>query len=304
MIELLHGDCLENMKSLPDNYVDSIVTDPPYGINFMGKKWDYDIPSQEIWNECLRILKPGGYLLSFAGTRTQHRMAVRIEDAGFEIRDMIAWVYGSGFPKSLNISKAIDKQAGVEREVIGEIKTNSGGMAHLSKTNAEQGFRPSVYNGHSLDDKSKNVIQYSLSATNEVKQWDGWGTALKPALEPITMARKPLSEKTVAANVLKYGTGGINVDGCRVPLSNNEEPFSYPNGAGGIYSSEYQQNSAIAKDWNAFSTKQDNMPVFGSSLGRWPANLILTYPEDEYILRDDVTSNQLRKLSEWMSENT
>ena len=121
MYQILSGDCLESMRQLPDNSIDAIVTDPPYGINFMGKKWDYDVPSTEIWQECLRVLKPGGHLLAFAGTRTQHRMAIRIEDAGFEIRDMIAWVYGSGFPKSMDISKAIDKAKGEDREVIGEM---------------------------------------------------------------------------------------------------------------------------------------------------------------------------------------
>jgi DNA modification methylase len=151
-LRLMLGDCLERLREMEDCSVDSVVTDPPYGLSFMGKKWDYDVPSEDIWRECLRVLKPGGHLLAFAGTRTQHRMAVRIEDAGFEIRDMIAWVYGSGFPKS-----------------------------------------------HNLKDG-----------------WDGWGTALKPALEPITVARKPLGEKTVAANVLAHGTGAINVDGCRV----------------------------------------------------------------------------------------
>ena len=151
MTELIHGDCLEVLRSMPDRSVDAVVTDPPYGLSFMGKKWDYDVPSVEVWAECLRVLKPGGHLLAFAGTRTQHRMAVRIEDAGFEIRDMIAWVYGSGFPKSLNLKG----------------------------------------------------------------EWQGWGTALKPALEPITVARKPLIG-TVAENVLQHGTGAINVDGGRV----------------------------------------------------------------------------------------
>jgi len=149
---LYTGDCLIVLKDMPDSSVDSIVTDPPYGLSFMGKHWDYDVPSEEIWRECLRVLKPGGHLLAFAGTRTQHRMAVNIEDAGFEIRDMIAWVYGSGFPKS-----------------------------------------------HNLKD-----------------DWQGWGTALKPAMEPITVARKPLIG-TVAANVMQHGTGAINVDACRIP---------------------------------------------------------------------------------------
>ena len=116
MTELIHGDCLEVLRSMPDCSVDAVVTDPPYGLSFMGKKWDYDVPSVEVWAECLRVLKPGGHLLAFAGTRTQHRMAVRIEDAGFEIRDMIAWVYGSGFPKSLDVSKAIDKMDAAEEQ--------------------------------------------------------------------------------------------------------------------------------------------------------------------------------------------
>ena len=116
--KVIQGDSLEVLKTLPDNSIDAVITDPPYGLSFMGKKWDYDVPSEEIWRECLRVLKHGGYLLAFAGTRTQHRMAVRIEDAGFEIRDMIAWVYGSGFPKSLNIGKAVDKLQGNERQVV------------------------------------------------------------------------------------------------------------------------------------------------------------------------------------------
>ena len=118
---LILADCLDALREMPDCSIDSIVTDPPYGLSFMGKRWDYDVPSVEIWAECLRVLKPGGHLLAFAGTRTQHRMAVRIEDAGFEIRDMIAWVYGSGFPKSMDVSKAIDKAAGAEREVLGTV---------------------------------------------------------------------------------------------------------------------------------------------------------------------------------------
>jgi len=180
--ELKLGNCLDSMKAMEDNSVDSIVTDPPYGLSFMGKKWDYDVPSKEIWEEALRVLKPGGHLLAFAGTRTQHRMAINIEDAGFEIRDMIAWVYGSGFPKSHNIGKAIDKLGEGEGE------------------------------------------------------YEGWGTALKPALEPITMARKPLSEKTIAKNTLKWGTAGINIDECRVGESGARNNGSV-NGSGknGIY---------------------------------------------------------------------
>ncbi len=203
MINLIHGDCLEEMKKLDANSVDSIVTDPPYGLSFMGKKWDYDVPSQEIWEECLRVLKPGGYLLAFAGTRTQHRMAVRIEDAGFEIRDMIAWVYGSGFPKSLNIGKAVDKLQGNEREVVG---TSRAGSKERDGYKGDMAIMP--FETETID----------LDVTKGTSEWEGWGTALKPALEPITVARKPLSEKTVAENVLTHGTGGINIDQCRVGL--------------------------------------------------------------------------------------
>jgi len=199
---------------MADNSVDSIVTDPPYGLSFMGKKWDYDVPSVEIWRECLRVLKPGGHLLSFAGTRTQHRMAVRIEDAGFEIRDMIAWLYGSGFPKSHDVSKAIDKAAGAEREVVG-VKKSPDGRNYSIESAVNRG----EFGGESAFKKSgMNTEKLILTApsTEDAIKWQGWGTALKPALEPITVARKPLSESTVVKNVLKWGTGGVNVDGCRV----------------------------------------------------------------------------------------
>jgi len=206
--KIINSDCIEAMRGMEDNSIDSIVTDPPYGLSFMGKKWDYDVPGVEVWAECFRILKPGGHLLAFAGTRTQHRMAVRIEDAGFEIRDMIAWVYGSGFPKSLDVSKAIDKAAGAEREVVGQTKAN--GMKAITKNRVEQGYRKNLTIANYRD-----IRNITASATLEAKQWNGWGTALKPALEPITVARKPV-QGTVADNVLKWGTGGINVYGCRV----------------------------------------------------------------------------------------
>jgi DNA modification methylase len=202
--QILQGDCLDKLKDLPDNSVDSVVTDPPYGLSFMGKKWDYDVPSAEIWKECLRVLKPGGYLLAFAGTRTQHRMAVNIEDAGFEIRDMIAWVYGSGFPKSRNITLDMDKMEG----------------------HPNRGHRIAVANRHhpdgTLEPNGEILPSYEPKSDN-AKKWNGWGTALKPALEPITVARKPLSEKTVAENCLKWGTGGINIDGCRVEYQSEQD---------------------------------------------------------------------------------
>lgn len=196
ILELFYGDNLEILPHVPDNSIDSIVTDGHYGLKFMGKKWDYEVPSVELWKECLRVLKPGGCLLAFAGTRTQHRMACNIEDAGFEIRDMIAWVYGSGFPKSMNIGKAVDKLQGNEREVI-----DTRDVGH------------DITGGAYKDGKVERKV---MDITVGDSEWEGWGTALKPAFEPITVARKPLSEKTVAANILKWGTGGINIDESRV----------------------------------------------------------------------------------------
>ena len=204
------GDCTNKLKTLPDNSVDAVVTDPPYGLAFMGKRWDYDVPTVEVWAECLRVLRPGGHLLAFAGTRTQHRMAVRIEDAGFEIRDMIAWVYGSGFPKSLDVSKAIDKAAGAERTEIVGSKLGRPGMAK-DGSNQRSRFDAAFGEGEGI---AMNHNVYA-PATPEAQRWQGWGTALKPALEPITVARKPLVG-TVAENVLAHGTGAVNIDGCRV----------------------------------------------------------------------------------------
>jgi DNA modification methylase len=185
---LLHGDCLERLRELPACSVDACVTDPPYGLSFMGKKWDYDVPGEDIWRECLRVLKPGGHLLAFAGTRTQHRMAVRIEDAGFEIRDMIAWCYGSGFPKSLDVSKAIDKAAGAERApgrtLVTDGTRGNTPNAPANATCADCG-RPKW---------GKDYCQCPRDggpATPEAQQWDGWGTALKPSIETVTWATKP-----------------------------------------------------------------------------------------------------------------
>ena len=265
-MRLLLGDCLDKLKELDDNSVDSIVTDPPYGLSFMGKKWDYDVPSQKIWEECMRVLKPGGHLLSFAGSRTYHRMAVRIEDAGFEIRDQIMWIYGSGFPKSMNIGKGIDKKGGQNLswfidyvlEVAKEKNISKKELTMLfpskngkptgwlwNKKNS-QGITLEQYNTlkdfldlpfDNIEEAEREVIgrgkagltggtianfsgekefDITVPATDEAKQWNGWGTALKPAHEPIVMARKPLSEKTVVDNVLEWGTGGINIDESRI----------------------------------------------------------------------------------------
>jgi len=263
--DIRHGECLEVMRAMPDNSVDAVVTDPPYGLSFMGKKWDYDVPSVEVWEECLRVLKPGGHLLAFAGTRTQHRMAVRIEDAGFEIRDMIAWVYGSGFPKSLDVSKAIDKAAGVTREVVGISSTmNQKDSVSLkaSKAHPEFGDR----------------IPVTAPATHEAIQWQGWGTALKPALEPITMARKPLTG-TVAANVLEHGTGAINVDGCRVAGSVPQTIQGGQRSSGGLMNATGGDRGTVSHPHDA---------------GRWPANLIHDGSDEVLALFPVTTSGKLQ----------
>jgi len=206
---IYQGDCIDIMPTLDAESVDSIVTDPPYGLSFMGKDWDHGVPGVPFWEAALRVAKPGAFMLAFGGTRTFHRLAVAIEDAGWEIRDTVMWVYGSGFPKSLDVSKAIDKAAGAKRGKIGESDRGSG--AQLHKLNAHGPGDTGI----GYMDGSGKVFDITAPATDAARQWEGWGTSLKPAWEPIIVARKPIVG-TVAANVLKYGTGAINIDGCRV----------------------------------------------------------------------------------------
>ncbi|MFP3924609.1 DNA-methyltransferase [Pseudomonas sp. W5-36] len=252
--ELHLGDCLEVLRGMPADSIDSIVTDPPYGLRFMGKKWDYDVPSVEIWSECLRVLKPGGHLLAFASARTYHHMAVGIETAGFEIRDQIMWVFGSGFPKSLDVSKAIDKAAGAEREIVGR-KT---GRAATPVTD----FR----GGNLIGAKGRlDTSAITAPATDDAAHWEGWGTALKPAHEPICVARKPLDKGlTVAANVLKWGTGAINIGGCRIGLADTAyaRNCSGDRGSAGTRSIEGQGVTTLRAGGGSAAS------------GRWPANLI------------------------------
>lgn len=255
--ELYHGNSLEILKKIEDNSVDSIVTDPPYGLSFMGKKWDYDVPSQEIWAECLRVLKPGGHLLAFAGTRTQHKMAVRIEDAGFEIRDMLAWVYGSGFPKGINIAKAITS----------EEKTGGSSPRNLRKARQGNEYEPTGQENYKAGRAFSSDIKNDFIETDltvNANAWNGWNTSLKPAMEPITLARKPLSEKTVAKNVLKYGTGGLNIDGCRV-----DNPDYNPNAV-----QRQQSNRQTWEGGEASGFSADHVQPTYNAGGRWPANFI------------------------------
>jgi len=209
--KILCGDSLEVLKDFEDNYFDSVVTDPPYGISFMSKSWDYDVPEVELWKEVYRVLKPGGHILSFAGSRTYHRMAVNIEDAGFEIRDMLGWLYGSGFPKSHNIGKAVDKLKGsITPSLPTEPMKKKGEVGEISKNRRCSICKKALSSGNPC-----RCDRTYKPNTKEAKQWEGWGTALKPAHEPIVMARKPLNT-SVAENVLTHGTGGINIDECRV----------------------------------------------------------------------------------------
>ncbi len=379
MKQIMQGDCLEVMKEMESNSIDAVVTDPPYGLSFMGKKWDYDVPSQEIWEECLRVLKPGGYLLAFAGTRTQHRMAVRIEDAGFEIRDMIFWNYASGFPKSLNIWKQLKKkcECGIMEEY--EKSRNERGVSlqqeaehdmrfmwelnlsqsinseneqgevlqsGLSEQNSQVqqpkstenvwGEQPSV-EGRNNNEKTKRELQGSevcemsegVSTNGEEGRvhngtqtsdgsthWEnayengsgasrrpqseqqqdrepctfckqhfaqairtyGFGTAIKPACEPITLARKPISEKNVAENCLKWGVGGINIDGCRVGTE------------GGVRKINIIPNSASKT--TEFGCNGDLEDIGG----RFPANLIWSCNEDEYVIKSNISAEDILKI--------
>lgn len=287
MIDVRHGDSREVLKTFADASIDSCVTDPPYALvsivkrfgadnaaaaksngasgvykrasaGFMGQKWDTGETAfdPDFWAEVWRVLKPGAHLLAFSGTRTYHRMVCAIEDAGFEIRDQIGWAYGSGFPKSHDVSKAIDKAAGEWRGRAGR---------------AGQSFGQE----YERNDKGDPI-------TDQAKEWQGWGTALKPAWEPIVVARKPLIG-TVAANVMAHGTGALNIDGCRVGTEGGTKRGDGPKWKG----SSFDCHSSIE----------------GIDAGRWPANLVLSYPADEYQLRSDVTAEQARELYGWLHEN-
>ena len=294
-VKVFNDDCLNVLREMPDNSVDSIVTDPPYGISFMAKKWDYDVPSVKVWKEALRVLKPGGHALIACGTRTQHRMVCNIEDAGFEIRDVVSWIYGSGFPKSLNISKAIDKAAGAEREVVGE-RSRFGDGANRRLENAGAKGRTGVKFGYAHTKKEDSggsgavgVVPITAPATDEAKQWDGWGTSLKPSVEFFTLCRKPLSEKTVAANVLKWGTGGINIDGCRVEgISDSDK-------------NNFHQNRKTIKEYKGDDTlyKLGTKKVCSAEnpQGRFPANLIHDGSQEVLDLFPE-TKSAVRKPSE------
>ena len=304
-----HGDCIETMKAMPPESIDAIVCDPPYGLSntdpssvadtitkwasgdrnhvptgrgFMGKSWDAFVPPPAVWDECLRVLKPGGHMVVFAGSRTHDLMGLSIRLAGFEMRDSLAWLYGSGFPKSHDVSKAIDKAAGAEREVIGANEVLRKYMPNGTTGSFQLGGCQSVQELEKLADaggvtpagesavavlarRNGHEARFTLTApaTPEAEQWQGWGTALKPAFEPIVLARKPLAEKTVARNVLAHGTGAINVDACRIAGEVPSVPqpdFKHVNGA------------VTHLDAHARNGQMSSAPS-----GRWPANVLLDH---------------------------
>jgi DNA modification methylase len=255
--KVLAGSCLDRLLELDDCSIDAVVTDPPYELGFMGKSWDssgiaYNV---EVWRQCLRVLKPGGHILAFGGSRTWHRLAVAIEDAGFELRDSIAWIYGSGFPKSLDVSKAIDKAAGVERQVVTETVVDIFGEREEDKKKLDIA---STHDRIAMGNGWKGEVIETVATTDDAKKWQGWGTALKPAFEPVVVGRKPLTG-TVAVNVLEWGVGGLNIDGTRIgtetvtinTFDNGAKPFG----------------DAVGEP---FTSRQ--------SQGRWPSNVML----DEY----------------------
>ena len=244
--EIINADCLEHMRTMPDNSVDAVITDPPYGLAFMGANWDHNVPNAAYWSECLRVAKPGAHLLCFGGTRTFHRMACAIEDAGWEIRDCIMWVYGSGFPKSMDVAKTIDKASGYVGEVIGERTVDvgmQGGHMHAGR-------------------KQQQQQQQVRSLSPEAKEWEGWGTCLKPAWEPIIVARKPL-DGTVVHNVLTWGVGALNIDACRVSIEQGDDVFAKNphTRSKGKDSGIYGKYDAMKSDWSG-------------EKGRFPANLV------------------------------
>jgi len=264
---LYKGSMLDMLEVIQPCSIDSIVTDPPYELNFMNKGWDNSgiAFKATTWKRCFDALKPGGYLLAFGGSRTYHRIACAIEDAGFEIRDTIMWLYGSGFPKSMNIGLAIDKKNGVESEVVGYLDSTMPDFIDAGKKNSVN--KIGINDGESAD----RIKQLIYRAQNE---WDGWGTALKPAYEPIIVARKPC-EGSATDNVLKYGVGGINIDECRIPM--NSDDFDKLQAKSSKNPTNNYNNNPAKKygDYNL------NIATKPSEDGRFPSNVILTYDETD-----------------------
>lgn len=260
-IQLFHGNSLNILKTIPDNSIECIVSDPPYGIAFMGKDWDKTLPPAEIWAECFRVLKPGGYILAMSATRTYHRLAVQLEDLGFIVHPMIGWIFASGFPKATDLSKQFDKQANAKRKVIGK-------SPHSNQN---------IKNNHLHAGHSNDRLQLDITApsTKLAKEWDGWKyglQSLKPALEPIFMGQKPISEKRMTDNIKKHGVGAVNIDACRVEFKSEKDKKSATFGSQPIISSKGIEggNGTFA----GYISGVNNTDIQANPLGRFPANLI------------------------------
>lgn len=257
--EVSQGDCLDVLAALEPDSVDAFAEDPPYGLSFMGRGWDHAVPGPEFFDAQLRVAKPGAHLVACGGTRVHHRLMCSIEDAGWEIRDCLQWMYGSGFPKSLDVSKAIDKAAGVAREVVG-MATRPDGTQRPNKAD----WSPGTAGTYAQDEWTRSQMakggnDLTAPATDAAKQWDGWGTALKPSWEPIILARKPFPG-TIAANVQRWGTGALNVDGCRVGTS-KATPASPRAGQDRIF--------------GTYGAQDGSESGHDPNIGRWPANTVL-----------------------------
>jgi len=267
-ITIYHGKAEDVLKELADNSVDSLVTDPPAGISFMGKIWDHDYGGRDGWceafaaifAECLRVIKPGAHGLVWALPRTSHWTATALEDAGFEIRDRVSHFFGTGFPKSLDVSKAIDRMAGVEQIPTGEFK-----RASIQRNGVGDTWARGAFASHPEETKR---VAITIPATDAARQWQGWGIALKPACEDWWLVRKPLSEKSIAANVLRWGTGAINIDGCRIGTGGREKQDG-PSGAG------FKTDKFMGAMGRGEPTQPNGLRK--SSAGRWPSHLVLSH---------------------------
>ena len=275
---IICGDCVNVLRNMPDASVDAIVTDPPYGIDYMARKWDASTPESEWAAECFRVLKNGGHIISFGATRTIHRVTTVLENSGFEIRDIISWVYESGFPKSKNLSKSIDQHFNMEREVIAQQKVT--GSAKPSK--GKSGHNTTYTRSFKAEERDSSPVYLPITkpASEEAKKWEGWGTALKPAQEPAVLARKPMKESSVTENVIKHGIGGINIDACRFPYNDpcwigkfSEKPKDYLNGPGGKHFKDSGMEKVTGEDHLSETTDFRNRPLLANDIGRFPANI-------------------------------
>jgi DNA modification methylase len=297
-VTLRYGDNLDVLREVPDNTFDACVTDPPYGLSehdtaavtaclqawlagepyrpnkrgFMGKTWDAWVPGPEVWREVYRVLKPGAHLLVFAGTRSHDLMGIAVRLAGFETRDTAAWLYGMGFPKGIDISKAIDAMAGAQREVVGVKRANGIVAGRMRSSNLIDRGDGKTPDGRDLatakkyvSERKEGAIAISVPGTPDAERWAGWNTALKPAFEPVLIFRKPLSESTVAKNVLRWGTGAINVDGCRVKMKTGDQKGWF-----GPHAPEHLQRRTTDGIYGDGFVRNDA----DQSTGRWPANVI------------------------------